>query len=69
MRWLRRLRDWLLGGTALADWRLTFYTRQGCHLGKLVPVVVVNGRLRFRGGVNRVLLERLLRAEADRRAW
>jgi hypothetical protein len=101
MGWLRRLRDWLLGGRALGDWRLTFYTRRGCHLcevawekvrrarrrygfqvdvidvdgdaglrerfGELVPVVEVNGRLRFRGGVNRVLLERLLRAEADRR--
>jgi glutaredoxin len=32
--------------------------------GNWVPVVTVNGKLRFRGGVNRVLLERLLRAEA-----
>jgi len=34
--------------------------------GDWVPVVTVNGELRFRGGVNRVLLRRLLRAEADR---
>ena len=31
--------------------------------GELVPVVVVQGRERFHGRVNRVLLERLLRAE------
>jgi glutaredoxin len=30
--------------------------------GLQVPVVTVNGKLRFRGAVNRVLLERLLRA-------
>ena len=35
--------------------------------GLQVPVVTVNGRVRFRGGVNAVLLERLLQAEADRR--
>jgi glutaredoxin len=99
--WLGRLRDWLLGGTALAGWRVTLYTRRGCHLcdaalgrlrrarrrygfavdivdvdedaglreryGLLVPVVAVNGKVRFRGGVNAVLLERLLRAEAEGR--
>jgi hypothetical protein len=32
--------------------------------GNCVPVVVVNGRVRFRGRVNSVLLERLLRAES-----
>jgi len=32
--------------------------------GNLVPVVAVNGKVRFRGAVNPVLLERLLRAEA-----
>ncbi len=32
--------------------------------GTWVPVVTVNGKLRFRGQVNRVLLDRLLRAEA-----
>jgi glutaredoxin len=31
-----------------------------------VPVVTVNGRVRFRGGLNSVLLERLLRAEHAR---
>jgi glutaredoxin len=31
--------------------------------GLTVPVVAVNGRVRFRGGVNDVLLRRLLRAE------
>src|SRR5262245_49592679 len=30
--------------------------------GECVPVVVVNGKVRFRGRINRVLLERLLRA-------
>ena len=29
-----------------------------------VPVVVVNGKVRFRGRINAVLLDRLLRAEA-----
>ena len=32
--------------------------------GDCVPVVTVNGKVRFRGAVNPVLLERLLRAEA-----
>jgi hypothetical protein len=32
--------------------------------GQCVPVVTVNGKVRFRGGVNPALLERLLRAEA-----
>ncbi len=32
--------------------------------GHEVPVVAVNGRVRFRGAVNPVLLARLLRAEA-----
>jgi glutaredoxin len=31
--------------------------------GDQVPVVTVNGKLRFRGYVNEVLLERLLKAE------
>jgi glutaredoxin len=30
--------------------------------GEMVPVVTVNGKVRFRGGVNAALLERLLRA-------
>lgn len=35
--------------------------------GPEVPVVTVNGKLRFRGQVNPVLLRRLLEAEARRR--
>jgi glutaredoxin len=38
-----------------------------CH-GAWVPVVMVNGKLRFRGGVNPVLLTRLLGAELTRQA-
>jgi glutaredoxin len=34
----------------------------------LVPVVAVNGKIRFRGIVTPVLLERLLRAESRRRS-
>jgi predicted thioredoxin/glutaredoxin len=34
--------------------------------GTCVPVVVVNGRVRFRGVVNPVLLDRLLRGESQR---
>ncbi len=33
--------------------------------GEQVPVVTVNGKLRFRGAVNPVLLNRLLRVEAE----
>jgi glutaredoxin len=33
--------------------------------GECVPVVVINGRVRFRGVVNRVLLRRLLESGAD----
>jgi len=33
--------------------------------GECVPVVAVNGRVRFRGVVNRVLLKRLLEAGAS----
>jgi glutaredoxin len=35
--------------------------------GGFVPVVTVDGKLRFKGGVNGAMLERLLRAEAGRR--
>ena len=35
--------------------------------GDCVPVVTVNGKVYFRGAVNPVLLERLLRAEAPQR--
>ncbi len=35
--------------------------------GREVPVVAVDGKVRFRGKVDPVLLERLLRAEAPRR--
>ena len=35
--------------------------------GDSVPVVTVNGQVRFRGAVNPVLLARLLEAEAARR--
>jgi hypothetical protein len=35
--------------------------------GKSVPVVTVQGKWRFRGAVNPVLLERLLAAEARRK--
>jgi glutaredoxin len=34
------------------------------QFGECVPVVTVNGKVRFRGEVNAVLLERLLRAES-----
>ena len=34
------------------------------RFGDQVPVVTVNGKVRFRGGVNAVLLNRLLEAEA-----
>jgi glutaredoxin len=36
-------------------------------VGAAVPVVTINGKVRFRGMVNPVLLDRLL--EADARAW
>jgi glutaredoxin len=32
--------------------------------GEQVPVVTIDGKVRFRGAINRVLLNRLLRAEA-----
>ncbi len=35
----------------------------GEQFGDQVPVVTVNGQVRFRGGVNTVLLDRLLQAE------
>ncbi len=35
------------------------------HFGEDVPVVTVNGRVRFRGTFNDVLFTRLLRAEAS----
>lgn len=33
--------------------------------GDVVPVVTVNGEVRFRGGINHVLLTRLLRAKSS----
>jgi hypothetical protein len=38
------------------------------QFGTCVPVVAVNGRVRFRGRVNPVLFDRLLRGESERRA-
>ncbi len=35
------------------------------QFGECVPVVTVNGKIRFRGRVNPVLLERLLQATQD----
>jgi Glutaredoxin-like domain (DUF836) len=37
------------------------------RFGNQVPVVMVDGRVRFQGGVNAVLLKRLLEAEAAKR--
>ncbi len=36
------------------------------EFGEWVPVVTVDGKLRFKGGVNAALLTRLLRAEVKR---
>jgi glutaredoxin len=36
--------------------------------GEQIPVVTVNGKLRFHGVLNQVLLQRLLQAEAAKRA-
>jgi glutaredoxin len=36
------------------------------QFGDQVPVVTVNGQIRFRGGINPVLLARLLQAEIQR---
>ena len=38
------------------------------QFGDQVPVVTVNGQIRFRGGINPILLTRLLRAEIHRKA-
>jgi glutaredoxin len=35
--------------------------------GEVVPVITVNGKVYFRGGINRALLIRLIRAESRRR--
>ena len=35
-------------------------------IGPTVPVVAVDGKIRFRGEVNRVLLDRLIAARTDR---
>jgi len=37
-------------------------TQLACAYGECVPVVVINGRVRFRGVLNPVLLKRLLEA-------
>ncbi|HEV3260459.1 MAG TPA: glutaredoxin family protein [Gemmataceae bacterium] len=42
-------------------------TALAARYGERVPVVTVNGKQRFSGGVNGVLLTRLLVAEANRR--
>jgi glutaredoxin len=34
--------------------------------GRSVPVVMVNGKIRFRGGINPILLDRLLHAEKEK---
>ena len=40
--------------------------RLRAEFGEQVPVVTVNGQVRFRGGVNKVLLHRLLQAGTRR---
>jgi hypothetical protein len=37
------------------------------RFGEEVPVITVNGKVRFRGGLNRALLIRLIRAEGRQR--
>jgi glutaredoxin len=37
------------------------------QFGDQVPVVMVDGQIRFRGGINPVLLRRLLQAEVQKR--
>lgn len=37
------------------------------HHGNEVPVVTINGQVRFRGRINAVLLQRLLRAETGKK--
>jgi glutaredoxin len=51
-------------GFALSQVDVDADPRLAAEYGLDVPVVAVNGRVRFRGVVNPVLLERLLRAEA-----
>ena len=38
----------------------------GSFIGPTVPVIAVAGKVRFRGEVNRVLLDRLIAARTDR---
>jgi len=51
-------------GFALAAQDVDADPKLAADHGNWVPVVTVNGQVRFRGAVNPVLLERLLRAEA-----
>jgi glutaredoxin len=51
-------------GFALAARDVDADAALAAQYGECVPVVTVNGKVRFRGAVNPVLLERLLRAEA-----
>ena len=37
------------------------------RFGEEVPVITLNGKVRFRGGLNRALLIRLIRAEGRQR--
>jgi glutaredoxin len=55
-------------GFVLATVDIDTDTELAARYGKQVPVVVVNDVVRFRGGVNRVLLDRLLHAERRRLA-
>jgi glutaredoxin len=43
-------------------------TALAAQFGECVPVVTVNEKVRFRGGVNATLLHRFLRAEAAKTA-
>jgi glutaredoxin len=49
-------------GFALSEADVDVEPALKAEYGEQVPVIVVNGRVRFRGVVNRILLERLLAA-------
>jgi glutaredoxin len=52
-------------GFALEEADVDAAAELAARYGETVPVVTVNGKVRFRGCVNAALLERLLRAAAE----
>ena len=64
--WIELLEAQKRHGFALAAVDVDSDPQLTARFGEEVPVITLNGKVRFRGGLNRALLIRLIRAEGRR---